>query len=267
MPRKTNGVIQKSTKVADKSNYPLVDQRLMEEFESGRVGDNLFVVERKEWQTIKKGGQVYDDNSHPKLAFRICSQTGATAEQLAQIFGVTERTLSYWQIRYPRFCNAFRLGKDLFDTQIVENHMLKRALGYTVTVRECVRQTKIVKGKGSLPEYDENGEVKTYVEETELTKDVHIPGSEKLIITWMTNRNPKRWSKNPQPLEIEGNERHIDLSKLSEKELEDLQKISSKVVKDIEITKKKKASITDKDREDAIEVIPDILEEMVDIDA
>lgn len=267
MPRKTNGVIKKATQVADKSNYSLVDRGLMEEFESGRVGDNLFVVERKEWQTAKKSGQVYDDDSHPKLAFRICSQTGATAEQLAQIFGVTERTLSYWQVKYPRFCNAFRLGRDIFDTQIVETHMLKRALGYTETVRECVRQTKIVKGKGSLPEYDENGEVKTYVEETELIKDIHIPGSEKLIITWLTNRDPKRWSKNPQPLEIDKNEKHYDLSKLSEKELEDLHKISAKVMEDIETTKKMKASVTDKDRKEAIEVIPDILEELEDVDA
>ena len=60
---------------------------------------------------------------------------GATDVELADFFGVTDRTIDCWQIEYPEFCDALKAGKELADDR-VERSLYRRATGYSV---EAVR--------------------------------------------------------------------------------------------------------------------------------
>lgn len=54
---------------------------------------------------------------------------GAKDTDLAEFFGVCERTINYWKKEFPDFLQSIKKGKDLADAKIAESLYL-RALGY-----------------------------------------------------------------------------------------------------------------------------------------
>ncbi len=57
------------------------------------------------------------------------TKLGATDDQLADFFGVSQQTVNAWKNVYPEFLEALKLGKDEADKR-VEQSLYKRALGY-----------------------------------------------------------------------------------------------------------------------------------------
>ena len=100
------------------------------------------------------------------------ARDGLTYEQIAHNMGIGLTTLKEWRQKQPTIQSALKKGKEVVDIE-VENALLKRALGYTITIVE--------------QKLDKEGCVHT------LEKDVHVPGDTTAQIFWLKNRRKQQW--------------------------------------------------------------------------
>lgn len=100
------------------------------------------------------------------------ARDGLTDEQIAKNIGINRTTLYDWKKKEINIADALKKGKEVVDFE-VENALLKRALGYTITIQE--------------DKLDKNGRVHT------LEKEVHIPADTTAQIFWLKNRQVKKW--------------------------------------------------------------------------
>lgn len=100
------------------------------------------------------------------------ARDGLTDEQIAKNIGINRTTLYDWKKKEVNIADALKKGKEVVDIE-VENALLKRALGYTITLCE--------------QKVDKDGCVH------DLKKDVHIPGDTTAQIFWLKNRQVKKW--------------------------------------------------------------------------
>ena len=100
------------------------------------------------------------------------ARDGLTDEQIANNIGISRSTLFEWKKNNQDISNTLKKGKEVVDIE-VENAMLKRALGYTITINE--------------QKVDKNG----YVHD--LKRDIHIPGDVTAQIFWLKNRKRQQW--------------------------------------------------------------------------
>lgn len=100
------------------------------------------------------------------------ARDGLTNEQIANNIGIDERTLYRWKDKESRICQSLKKGKEIVDFE-VENALLKKALGYTIQIKE--------------QKLDRDGCVH------DLIKDVHIPADTTAQIFWLKNRKPDKW--------------------------------------------------------------------------
>lgn len=125
------------------------------------------------------------------------ARQGLFDEQIAKNMGISEATLYNYKRQYPEIKEALRKGKEVVDIE-VENAMLKRAIGYTITITE--------------QKIDKDGFVH------DLTRDLHIPGDVTAQIFWLKNRRRTQWR---DKVEYESNTDELNkvkelLSKISE---------------------------------------------------
>ena len=111
------------------------------------------------------------------------ARDGLTNEQIATNIGINVKTLYEWKNKESNISNALKKGKEVIDFE-VENALLKRALGYTITINEqkidkdgCVHDTK---------------------------RDVHIPGDTTAQIFWLKNRKKEQWREKQEYTNEEG---------------------------------------------------------------
>lgn len=112
------------------------------------------------------------------------ARDGLTDEQIAHNIGVTAKTLYEWENKFGEIRDALKKGKAPVDIEI-ENALLKRAKGYTVTVKKPIKikTKKQLKDKGTIEE-----EHIEFVDE-----EVYIPPDTTAQIYWLNNRRPDRW--------------------------------------------------------------------------
>ena len=118
------------------------------------------------------------------------ARDGLTYEQIAHNMGIGLTTLKEWRQKQPTIQSALKKGKEVVDIE-VENALLKRALGYTITIVE--------------QKLDKEGCVHT------LEKDVHVPGDTTAQIFWLKNRRKQQWRD-----KIEYSNDNGELNKLDE---------------------------------------------------
>ena len=83
------------------------------------------------------------------------ARDGLTDEQIMHNMGIQSKSTFYgYKKRYPNISNALKKGKEVADYE-VENALFKRALGYTIQVKE--------------QKIDRDGSVH------DLVKDIHVP--------------------------------------------------------------------------------------------
>ena len=124
----------------------------------------------------KKGTkQIKYHHSYPRIAEVACAEGGFTDAKLAKLFDVYIGTISFWKKEHPEFLEAVKRGKDKFDTENVENSLLKRALGYQYKeiVKEVDPSTKEL--------------CTTKITRKDVAADV------KAQTFWLRNRNRERW--------------------------------------------------------------------------
>ena len=112
---------------------------------------------------------------------------GLTEEQIAKKCSVSPSTLSEWKNKFPELSEALKEGKEVIDT-LVENALLKRALGYTYEEKTYERK--------QITEEGDTGMVLTKT----VTKEV-IPDTTAQIF-WLKNRKRVEWRDNER-MEIE----------------------------------------------------------------
>ena len=118
------------------------------------------------------------------------ARDGLTYEQIAHNMGIGLTTLKEWRQKQPAIQSALKKGKEVVDIE-VENALLKRALGYTITLKE--------------QKVDKDGCVH------DLVKDVHVPGDTTAQIFWLKNRKRQQWRD-----KIEYSNDNGELNKLDE---------------------------------------------------
>ena len=100
------------------------------------------------------------------------ARDGLTYEQIAHNMGIGLTTLKEWRQKDATISSTLKRGREVVDYE-VENALLKRALGYTITIVE--------------QKLDKEGCVHT------LEKDVHVPGDTTAQIFWLKNRRKQQW--------------------------------------------------------------------------
>jgi transcriptional regulator with XRE-family HTH domain len=100
------------------------------------------------------------------------ARDGLTEEQIAKNMGIGRTTLYEWKKKEPNIANTLKKGKEVIDFE-VENALLKKALGYTVTLNK----QKVTK----------DGDV------VDIQEDVHIAPDTTAQIFWLKNRKPDKW--------------------------------------------------------------------------
>lgn len=115
-------------------------------------------------------------------ATKLC-QLGATDTDLADFFGVTERTIYRWQIKFPDFCQSLKVGKESADDR-VERSLFNRANGYTYDA------VKIFMPAGAK-------------KPVEAPYREHVPPDVTACIFWLKNRRKEQW-RDKQDLEHSG---------------------------------------------------------------
>lgn len=96
---------------------------------------------------------------------------GATDIEIADFFGVSVATIYRWSIKYPDFCEARTLAKELADNR-VERSLYHRAIGYTFEAEEIFQyQGEVVRAKVRK----------------------HVPPDTSSMIFWLKNRRRDQW--------------------------------------------------------------------------
>ena len=103
---------------------------------------------------------------------RLAAKLGATDREIAEMLGVSERTLNNWKHEHPEFAGALLLGKDAADDR-VEQSLYRRAVGYE---HDAVKIA--VNAQGEI----------TQVQFTE-----RYPPDTTAAIFWLKNRRKEEW--------------------------------------------------------------------------
>ena len=101
---------------------------------------------------------------------RIC-QAGFTDQELADLFGVSVRTINTWKTRHVDFLQAIKAGKTEAD-DLVERALYHRAVGYSHEVEKPMVVDKGVR-------------IVIYTE--------RMPPDTTACIFWLKNRKPEEW--------------------------------------------------------------------------
>lgn len=100
------------------------------------------------------------------------ARNGLTDEQIAHNMGITTSTLYDWKNKYTDISESLKRGKEVVDI-LVENALLKRALGYKY------KETKTIESKKDGMR-------------TEVTIKEVVPDTTAQIF-WLKNRKPQEW--------------------------------------------------------------------------
>jgi len=115
----------------------------------------------------KSGGQSKYKREHAAQAEKLC-RLGATDREVADFFGVSERTLYRWQAQHDDLRQSLKIGKESSDER-VERSLYRRATGYSFDAVKIFQ----------------NGKQVPYVE--------HVPPDTTACIFWLKNRKPEAW--------------------------------------------------------------------------
>ncbi len=116
-------------------------------------------------------------------AMKLCAM-GATDNDLAEWFEVSERTINRWKITHPEFAQALTVGKDGPDSRM-ERSLYQRGMGYEYEETVAIKLKDVQYHDGKK------------VAETERVELVKIkktqPPDTTAMIFWLKNRREKAW--------------------------------------------------------------------------
>ena len=138
---------------------------------------------------MKTGRPTIWTNDKKNISLKLAEQ-GKTDKEICEIIGISESSFTDQKRKDKDFLRSLKVAKESFDSEIVENALLKRAIG--MSLKEVTIRT--VDGK----------QIKT-----ETVKEI-APDSAALAL-YLRNRMPEKYNKEKQGLTI-GFEDHLNMS-------------------------------------------------------
>ena len=135
---------------------------------------------RGRWQyggMAKRGRPTkYRDDMPKRVEAAAEDHAPMTDEQIAELFGVDEKTVITWRKTYPEFLQSVKKAKAISDDK-VEHSLFERATGYSVLdVHISTYEGEVIK--------------------TPIIK--HYPPDPTSMIFWLKNRRPDEWRDQKQ---------------------------------------------------------------------
>ena len=130
---------------------------------------------------MKTGAPKKWTNDKKNISLKLAEQ-GKTDKEICKIIGISESSFTNYKRETPDFLLSLRIAKESFDSEVVENALLRRATG--LTLKEVT--TKTIDGKKIV---------------TETFKEV-APDSAALAL-YLRNRLPQRYCVEKQNINIE----------------------------------------------------------------
>lgn len=118
----------------------------------------------------KRGRPTSYQEEYAEQAYKLCL-LGATDKEMADFFGVEEKTLNNWKKAVPEFLQSITRGKEIADANVAER-LYERAIGYTHP------EEKIFQNAGEVIRAE--------------TKK-HYPPDTQAASLWLRNRQKGRW--------------------------------------------------------------------------
>lgn len=135
----------------------------------------------------KGGGRKSEyREEYVELAYNYCL-LGATDEELAKFFDVSEKTINNWKEMHKEFYSALKKGKEIADANVA-SRLYQKAMGYEHDDIE-LKVVSIGNNMGSE------------VQEVPVRK--YYPPDTTAAIFWLKNRQPKNW-RDKQDIEHTG---------------------------------------------------------------
>jgi hypothetical protein len=110
--------------------------------------------------------------------YKLCL-LGAVDTEIADFFGICERTLNYWKENHESFYESMKSGKSLADANVVER-LYKRATGY-----EYTEETE------ELAQHPDLTDVFVVKYKKRVKKE--MPPDTGACMAWLKNRRPDKW--------------------------------------------------------------------------
>ena len=114
---------------------------------------------------------------YDEQARRACMLMGATVQELAGFFSVSDSTIEEWMRTHESFSRAVKEGRSEADADVAHK-LFRRATGYS---HDAVKIITVADGNNS----GSHVEQVPYVE--------HYPPDTTAAIFWLKNRNPQKW--------------------------------------------------------------------------
>lgn len=120
------------------------------------------------------------------------ARDGLTDEQIAHNMGIRTSTLYEWKKKYLEISEVLKRGKEVVDI-LVENALLKKALGYTVKEQKVTKDGLIV----------------------EIEKEISPDTTAQIF--WLKNRKPDKWRDRVENINTNDDDRVININICSTK--------------------------------------------------
>lgn len=104
-------------------------------------------------------------------AAKLCGRLGAIDDDLAYFFGVDQKTINRWKLKFPKFLDALKSAKNEADSRVVRS-LYQRAIGYSHKAVKIMQH----EGKAFTKDYEE-----------------HYPPDVTACIFWLKNRDSEKW--------------------------------------------------------------------------
>lgn len=127
---------------------------------------------KKEAEKNKVGRPSDYKEEYAEQARKLCLLMGATDADLADFFGVCEKTINNWKIEFPEFLQSIKAGKSVADAEVAVS-LYRRATGYV--------------GKKTVTA--NIGGVVSDVKEV----DEYVGPDVSAAMFWLKNRSPEKW--------------------------------------------------------------------------
>lgn len=145
---------------------------------------------------MAKRGRKSTFNDTVREAIIKLSEAGKTKEQIADIVGISTRTISTWMGKHQDFGLAVREARQVADELVVAS-LFSKAIGYSH------KETKVFQHEGQIVCHD---------------IEKHYPPDTSAIQFWLRNRQPKEWKeKNESDINVNAN---LNVNKLTDEELD-----------------------------------------------
>jgi hypothetical protein len=153
---------------------PAVAKRAKVENWTKKVTQKVTLVEQEAIELLPQnkaiGRPTSYQESYVHWAYQLCF-LGATDQQLAQAFDVSEQTINTWKKKYPDFLESINRAKSYADAQVA-HALYKLAVGeHLIVETQEIKQGVILKTtRTTLPNFN-------------------------AIRYWLRNRQPKLWGR------------------------------------------------------------------------